>query len=116
MDSTAVFVGMIGGLRNVADAIAPVLQTQWHEVNDSSSHRMEADTPHYWVSLFKHEYSDDRDMQFTKFPFELGVYTHNDAVRVAAAREMFERLKALNVPLMLVDAVQTKLDEWHPTQ
>ncbi|GEM_PF-6839432 len=116
MDGTAVFIGMAGGLRKVGDTVAPVVGVELQEVRENGCHTMEAVLPDYDIVLFVHGYDDDPSagMMFTRHPFQLAVYTGDESLRISVARDIFEKLKTLGVPLMLVDAVQTKLDEWVP--
>ena len=69
-----------------------------------------------------HDLENDRDMSFEDFPYHLSIRALNLGTeeqrrtrREAFARTVFDKLKATGAyELMLVDDVQTKLEEFSP--
>jgi hypothetical protein len=83
----------------------------------------EAATPNLVLTLGEHEFENDRELNFEDYRYAISlrpirykteVQWHQ--IRNEAAQRIFQALKAMNkYHLMLVDDVQVKLAEFHPT-
>ncbi len=65
------------------------------------------------VTFGDHEF-EDGDWTYSNYRYHLGVETNDDELRVGLARRLFESLKTLGAPMLLLDNFETQLDEWAP--
>ena len=82
----------------------------------------EAYIPNGFLDVGKHNFDDDKDMNFESYRFDLRIWPQNvvteedwqKALKTMAC-PIFEKLKAAGrYSLMLVEDLQVKLDEFHP--
>jgi len=116
MKETSVFIKTSGSVSEVADIVGSLIGASWREYRESDvNHHMSWHTGTAFVMLDKDSFVDDLGIPFSEYPFYVLVDdSATDADRIAYARSIFEKLKAMNVPLMLVDDMEVKLDEWTP--
>lgn len=60
------------------------------------------------------ELPDFGNIEFSKYSWLVDVDGHERETRVRLARMVFEACKTAGYPAMLLDNVETKLDEWAP--
>ena len=109
------FIRTDGDLDTVGILVAPLVGVDWvGYINGDGERSLAGTTDGAWLMLDKFAFEDTSEIAFWHYPFYLRVVRYEDAARIAIARGLFEKIKGLNVPLMLVDDLEIKLDEWNP--
>ena len=117
MTYTDIYIRAAGTLEDVAVATAPLIGADWGELWNGEEYIKQWPAGVATVQLLSHTLDsefDEEGIEFSKYQFCMSVVRGDSAVRIAFAQTLYEKLKALKVPMMLVDNIQTRLDVWEP--
>jgi hypothetical protein len=125
-DYVYVFVRAEADLADFAKELEQLLGIDLRRESDDYGTWYEFINPRAAVTLGEHEFINDRDLKFEDYRYDIQVRAlriktddPNEPLRRRDefARSVFEKLKATRkYPLMLVDNLQTKLEEFHPVR
>ncbi len=100
----------------------PLLMLQFQRAQDEHESWYEAISEQGRMTIGTHEFTNDRDMKFEEFSYEIAFWVNRgldeniaEQVRQKIGRQIFETLKQTGkYAVMLVDDLQRKLDEYRP--
>lgn len=114
MDCTSVFIRSGGTHEETAQAVAR--RMGWR-IEPREDREMSWTVPAYskpWVDIYEIHLEDDFGIEFESYPLCVSVSTHDVETRRRLAREVFEAVRDLGYPAILVENVQALLDRFDP--
>ena len=116
--TSEVYVASTCGLESLVSTLEKQLGLTFRRCEEVWGPRYEAYDHQIGIAVLEHDLVDDRDMEFTRYPYEISVEgldpdpVSRERQRQDYARMIYEKLTALDAyDLMLTEDAQRKVDE-----
>jgi hypothetical protein len=119
----SIFVDLPDSGESLVSRLEPVLSLKFRNSTQDDAEAWEGRTPDSIVTVMRHDFENDRDLHFEDYPYEIQFrairdqkYDMHERKTWAHAKSVFDGLQSvLNCPMMLVDDLQHKLEEYKPS-